>query len=114
MTSDVRYTPQESKRRPAKIKLLGKRWSVAYCEMPKDELGECDLEAQAIKVKEGLKPEQEQSTLLHECIHAISDSLGLNLSEKQVQGLETGLYDLNIHNPRLFAYCRKKDGSAEG
>ena len=95
-------------KRPERLKLLGKRWTVTYGEMAKDDLGECDLEKQAITIKDGLKAEQEQSTLLHECIHAISDSLGLGLSEKQVQGLETGLYDLNTGNPRFFSYCRKK------
>jgi hypothetical protein len=94
--------------RPARLRLLGKRWTVTYCAMPKDELGECDLERQAIKLKDGMKTEQEQSTLLHECIHAVSDSLGLGLTEKQVQGLETGLYDLNSSNPQFFSYLKKK------
>ena len=79
----------------------------------KDEMGLCDLEAQAIHVKDGLKAEQEGSTVLHECIHAISDSLGLNLSEKQVQGLETGLYDLNRANPRFFPFLRRKNAAAK-
>ena len=96
--------------RPVRLRLLGKRWSVTYKTLEKDDLGECDLEHQAIAIKEGLKAEQEQSTLLHECIHAISDSLGLGLTEKQVQGLETGLYDLNTSNPRLFSYFKKKHG----
>ena len=95
--------------RPSKAKLMGKVWTVSYGKLPNaDELGECDLENQAITIKDGLKPEQEKSTVLHEFIHAISDSLGLGLSEKQVQGLETGLYDLNASNPRLFTYFRKK------
>jgi hypothetical protein len=95
-------------KRPARLRLMGKSWSVTYCVMPKDELGECDLERQAIKLKEAMKLEQEQSTLLHECIHAVSDSLGLGLTERQVQGLETGLYDLNSSNPQFFSYLRKK------
>ena len=74
----------------------------------KDDLGECDLEKQTLTIKDGMKLEQEQSTVLHECIHAISDSLGLNLTERQVQGLETGIYDLNNSNPRFFSYLRKK------
>lgn len=97
--------------RPAKLKILGKKWTVDYVKtepLGKDELGLCDLETQAIHVKDGLKAEQEGSTLLHECIHAISDSLGLGLSEKQVQGLETGLFDLNAANPRFFSSLRKK------
>lgn len=95
-------------KRPERIRLLGKKWTVSYEQLAKDELGESDLENQAIKVKDGMKPEQEQSTVLHECIHAISDTLGLGLTERQVQGLETGLYDLNNSNPRFFSYCRKK------
>lgn len=95
-------------KRPEKLKLMGKRWSVEYTVWEKDELGECDLEAQHIKVKDGMKHEQESSTLLHEAIHAISDTLGLNLNERQVQGLETGLYDLNNSNPRFFSYLRKR------
>jgi hypothetical protein len=97
--------------RPAKIKILGKKWSVDYVKndpLGKDEMGLCDLEAQSIHVKDGIKTEQEASTLLHECIHAISDSLGLGLTEKQVQGLETGLFDLNNANPRFFSYLRKR------
>ena len=94
--------------RPASLKILGKKWSVDYKSMDQDEIGECDLERQAITIKDGLKTEQETSTLLHECIHAISDSLGLNLTEKQVQGLETGLFDLNSSNPRFFSHIRKR------
>jgi hypothetical protein len=97
--------------RPANLKILGKKWSVEYVTdkpLEKDEMGLCDIEAQTIHVKDRLKAEQEGSTLLHECIHAISDSLGLSLTEKQVQGLETGLYDLNRSNPRFFSFLRKK------
>jgi hypothetical protein len=96
-------------KRPEKVKLLGKKWTVLYKAAldTKDDIGECDLEHQTISLKDGMKAEQEQSTLLHECIHAISDSLGLGLTEKQVQGLETGLYDLNSSNPRFFSYLKK-------
>ena len=94
--------------RPAKVKILGKQWTIEYGQMPKDEIGESDLERQHITIKDGLKQEQEKSTLLHECIHAIADSLGLGLTEKQVQGLETGLFDLNSSNPRFFSHIRKK------
>lgn len=95
-------------KRPERVRLLGKRWSVQYRQLEKDDIGECDLESQSIAIKEGLKHEQEASTLLHECIHAISDSLGLGLTERQVQGLETGLFDLNNANPKFFPYLKKK------
>ncbi|MDX1486558.1 MAG: hypothetical protein R3268_00050 [Acidiferrobacterales bacterium] len=44
---------------------------------------------------ESLSVEMAVSTILHEVIHAIDDHLGLNLTEQQVQGLETGLFSLN-------------------
>ena len=91
-----------------KLKILGKKWTVIHKELDKDHIGESDLETQTITIKPGLKAEQETSTLLHECIHAISDSLGLGLTEKQVQGLETGLFDLNSDNPKFFSHIRKK------
>lgn len=99
-------------KRPERVKILGKRWTVSTGQLEKDEIGESDLEKQHITLKDGLKLEQEQSTLIHECLHAISDTLGLGLTEKQVQGLETGLYDLNSANPRFFSYCRKKQDAS--
>ena len=98
-------------KRPGKLRLLGKTWRVAYGEVGGEDIGECDLERQTLTVKDGLKLEQEKSTLLHECLHAISESLGLGLTEKQVLGLEAGLYDLNNSNPRIFSYLRKQRGS---
>lgn len=99
--------------RPTKLRLLGKNWTVAYRPVlpSKDEIGECLSETQTINIKHGLKPEQERSTILHECIHAIDYSLGLGLTEKQVMGLEAGLYDLANSNPRFFSYIKKKDAS---
>ena len=94
--------------RPEHLKILGKRWSVSYGPLEKDDIGESDSEKQHITIKEGLKVEQERSTLLHESIHAISDTLGLGLTEKQVQGLETGLFAAIRDNPRFVSYLRKK------
>lgn len=94
--------------RPDQIKVMGKRWSVSYEAMSADEMGESDLEKQHITIKDGLKPEQEKSTLLHEVLHAISDTLGAGLTEKQVQGLETGLWAVLKDNPKFVTYLRKK------
>lgn len=94
--------------RPEHLKILGKKWSISYGFLEKDDIGESDSEKQHITIKDGLKIEQERSTLLHESIHAISDTLGLGLTEKQVQGLETGLFDLNRVNARFFSYLRRK------
>ena len=94
--------------RPERLKLMGKVWSISYEKLSADDIGESDLETQHIKIKDGLKPEQEKSTLLHEVLHAISDTIGAGLSEKQVQGLETGLWDVLKHNPKFVTYLRRK------
>lgn len=98
--------------RPTKLRILGRSWEIEYAKetpnLESDEIGCTDSEKQHISIREGLKPEQEKSTLLHESIHAISETLGLNLSEKQVQGLETGLFAMNRDNPRFFPYLKKR------
>lgn len=99
-------------KRPVKLKILSRQWEVEYATgsamLDKDEIGCSDAEKQHITIKEGLKSDQERSTLLHETIHAISDTLGLGLTEKQVQGLETGLFAMNRDNARLFSYLKGK------
>lgn len=95
--------------RPCKLRILGKTWDVIFGNPRNDgELGECLSEPQIITIKEGLKDEQEASTLLHECIHAIDYQLGLGLTERQVLGLETGIYDL-LHDPQFVSYLKKKN-----
>ena len=49
-------------------------------------------------------------TLLHELIHIISDLNGLGLTERQVLGLETGLFGLFMDNKefREFMFMSKK------
>ena len=99
-------------KRPASLKILSRKWEVEYATeskaLDKDEIGCSDAEKQHITIKEGLKADQERSTVLHETIHAISDTLGLGLTERQVQGMETGLFAMNRDNARLFSYLRGK------
>lgn len=98
--------------RPLKLKILGRSWEVEYAEdspsLKPDLMGASDPTSQCITILEGLKPEQEKSTLLHESIHSISDTLGLGLTEKQVQGLETAIFAMNRDNPRFFSYLKGK------
>ena len=94
---------------PPSIQLFGKKWKVRKRQpSSKSSVGECDDEAMLIIVKPGMERALEQSTVLHECIHAIEMSLGLGLTEKQVLGLEAGMYDLLSSNPRLLSYLAEK------
>ena len=96
--------------RPTKIKVLGQTFTINYVTgvpLDEDDLGECSVDTLTISVRDGLSPEKERLVLTHELVHAIEDVLGLKLREKQVEGLETGLYALIRDNPSFISYLRK-------
>ena len=97
--------------RPAKVKVLGQTFSINYVNgapLEDDDLGECSVDNLTISVRDGLSPEKERLILTHELVHAIEDVLGLRLKEKQVEGLETGIYALIRDNPSPLRYLRRK------
>lgn len=97
--------------RPSKVKVLGQTFTVNYVSgapLEDDDLGECSVDSLTISVRDGLSPEKERLILTHELVHAIEDVLGLKLKEKQVEGLETGIYALIRDNPSLLRYLRRK------
>jgi hypothetical protein len=61
-------------------------------------MGECDTELAVIRVKQGMEPTIEESTVLHEVMHFICDHLGLELEEQQVSALGQGLYQFLSDN----------------
>lgn len=96
---------------PKQLLILGKKYTVKYVggkPLGSDELGVCDPDKHTLSIRSKLVPEQTLSTLLHECLHAISDAVEINLSEKQVKKLETGVYDLLVNNPDFVDCIRRK------
>ena len=96
--------------RPAKVKILGRTFQIKYVtEEPlgKDENGECSVDTMTLFIRDGLVAQQERSVILHETLHAVSDLMGLKLTEKQIEGLETGLFQIAVDNPRFFSNIRK-------
>ena len=90
---------------PLKINLFGRTIKVevreslplsSYTDSKEDLLavGCCYFVEQVVMIKACLDYDSKMSTLLHEIIHMISDQLSLNLSEKQVCGLEAGLFSI--------------------
>ena len=97
--------------RPAKVKVLGQTFTVSYVNgepLDEDDLGECSVDKLTISVRDGLPVEKERLVVVHELVHAIEDVLGLKLREKQVEGLETGIYALIRDNPSLLRYLRER------
>jgi hypothetical protein len=91
---------------PESVKLFGQTISIIYSEkIPAGERvsgGDYDDELfgktfpldGTIYINNSTSEVVQRSTLLHELMHCISDALYLNLSEKQVCGLEAGLYSI--------------------
>lgn len=97
--------------KPSSVRIIGKTYKVLYASgkpLDDDNLGELDHDKQRIHVRTGQPLEQEQDTLLHEVVHGIDHEMNLNMSEKQVRGLATGMLAVLKDNPRLLTYLRGK------
>lgn len=71
-------------------------------ELGPDLLGEFDEMTCTIRVRPNISEQLRRSTILHECLHAISSIYGLDLTESQVLVLESSLTNLINQNPELF------------
>ncbi len=97
--------------RPASLKILGKPFKVTFgneAPLEDGDMGDCSTEGQAITIREGQPLENEQDSLLHEVIHAVSDYMEINLKEGQVTKLATGLLAVLKDNPKFVSYLRRK------
>jgi len=83
--------------RAFKFKAFGQEWKVKTTKNhPKIEgnFGYCDLGENTIWIATNATEIQQKSTLLHEIIHLIEQSMGLNFSEHSVLTLEAGLFHI--------------------
>ena len=97
--------------RPERIKILAKPFKVEFREGPPLEagdMGNCDTEAQAITIRPNQPLENEQDSVLHEVLHAVSDYMEINLREGQVTKLATGLLAVLKDNPKFVSYLRRR------
>ena len=93
------------------VRVIGKTYGISFTSsgpLAEDELGELDPALQKITIKKGQPLETEQDTILHEIVHAIDNELNLDMKEKQVRGLATGILAVLKDNPRLSSYLRRK------
>lgn len=98
-------------KRLERIKVLGKRFLIQYVigvPLETDETGECDSEKQVITVLDGQQLEAEQDTVLHECLHALEDLMGMELTHENIVRLTTGIHALIKDNPSLVSYLRRR------
>lgn len=107
---------------PKKIRILGKDWFIEHDEnliVDKGSYGRCRIGHAKItyttvdEVGEPLNLAMVKDTIIHEIVHAIEETAGLDLKERQVLGLGGGLYALIKENPGLILWLMKKHGEGE-
>lgn len=84
--------------RPASVSILGQKVRVRPLQEQFDDniMGYCNIKKQLICVDSKLANSTWESVLLHESIHYISDTLGLDLTEEEVSGIGSGLYSEGV------------------
>lgn len=88
---------------PSSLKIVGREYSVVKVEECND-VGGVDFETSTIVVKDGQQRLLEADTLLHESLHIIDEIFQLELSERQVYCITSGLIALLRDNPTLMLY----------
>ena len=88
------------------LNICGYDFNIIYKLKPRNETDEpiagyTDHDKQVIMIADKLIPEQELSTMIHECLHAIAHISKVELSEEDVCRLESGLHNLFKHNTRI-------------
>ena len=77
------------------------RYAISYSTSIED-FGYFDMDAAEIVIRAGQSRVSTATTLLHEIVHAISDTLGGGLTEEQVRCVEQGLAMIIQNNPTVF------------
>ena|SRR3990167_2666558 len=65
------------------------------------------IDDRTIWINKDMHPEEKTTTLIHECLHSISFISNLRLSERQVRGLEVGLFAILKDNKVDITPLRK-------
>lgn len=89
---------------PSSLKIVGREYNVVKVEEYDDQVGGVDFETSTIVVKDGQQMLLEADTLLHESLHVIDEIFQLELSERQVYCITSGLIALLRDNPTLMLY----------
>ena len=89
---------------PSSLRIVGREYDVVKVEEHGEQVGGVDFETCTIVVKDGQQRLLEADTLLHESLHIIDDIFQLELSERQVYCITSGLIALLRDNIALMPY----------
>jgi len=89
---------------PSSLKIVGREYDVVKVEEYGEQVGGVDFETNTIVVKDGQQQLLEADTLLHESLHIIDEIFQLELSERQVYCITSGIIALLRDNSALMTY----------
>lgn len=92
------------------LKICGKRHKVAWGADLDGDCGQYEQLSLKISIADGMAPDEERETMLHEIFHAADWQAGTKLKEKQVRQLSIVVFELLRANPKLVEYLLKDDG----
>lgn len=92
---------------PSPLKIVGREYDVVKVEEYDEKVGGVDFENSTIVVKDGQQRLLEADTLLHESLHVIDEIFQLELTERQVYCITSGLIALLRDNNTLMSYINE-------
>ncbi len=90
---------------PKEVRILGHVYAVIYEKLDpanRSSVGKCSSAMQRIMIASTTHKEQQEETLLHEVLHAVVFELDLDVSEKLIYPLASGLYAVLKDNPKWW------------
>jgi hypothetical protein len=91
---------------PNQFKLFNKPWTIRPSQFNelRDDMGLCMTNNLQVIYDSSFPYEEIEHIIMHELVHAIEQTLQLDLTERQVDLMALGIIDLIKHNPELIAY----------
>lgn len=89
---------------PSLLNIVGREYNVVKIEEYDEQVGGVDFATSTIVVKDGQQKLLEADTLLHESLHVIDEIFQLELTERQVYCITSGIIALLRDNTDLMPY----------
>lgn len=105
------YVERRAAERPSSVRVLGKPITVRYHDegvLQFENNGLFCHDDLTIDIKNKLPLPLEQEVVLHELLHAISDSMNVELTEHQVTAVAAGIVQVLRDNKSLLDYFRQE------
>ena len=94
-----------------KIKINSKTYNIEQfkeCDWSSTPMGLCQPDQSKIFCDPKQELQQQADTIIHECIHVISDNFNLELDERQTRALAVSLYGIIVDNPNFINCIMEK------